>query len=351
MDRQIDELHRRAATRPEVIGLAGGLPALDLMPRAELARALAEVAASREALQYGWPEGDARLRTWIASRLATRGADVAPERVIVTAGAQQALAIAGALLATRTIAVGDATYPGALAALAGAGARIVASGGDARYLIEAVSNPHGVAPVDREELLATDGTLIVDEAYVELRFDGRVPRPLLADAPDRVWHVGTISKTISPGLRIGWLVPPPAHHAAALEVKRAADLQTSSVAQAALARLIATLDYDALLARARAVYAARARILVAALRRYLPSLRFAEPEGGMAVWLETEDHGDEIALVRTALEEGVMFDPGSAFRPVARSSLALRLGYATAPPGRLAEGIRRLALALARWRA
>ncbi len=339
MDPRIVELHRRAASQRGMICLAGGLPAVELMPRAELSRAFAEVAA--DALQYSWPEGDVRLRAWIAARLAARGAAISPERVIVTAGAQQALAIAGSLV-PGVIGVGDATYPGALDAFPRA-----AVTGDASYVIEGVSNPHGVARRDRGELLASERTLIADEAYAELRFDGRMPRPLAADAPDRVWHVGTVAKTIAPGLRVGWLVPPAAHHAAALARKQAADLQTSGVAQAALARLVATIDHDALVARARTAYAARAAILADALRRHLPSLRFAEPEGGLAIWAETDKPGDELALARAALACGVTFDPGSAFRPVASERIAVRLGFASARPADLVEGVRRLARAFA----
>ena len=174
-----------------------------------------------------------------------------------------------------------------------------ATAAPARYVIHGVSDPHGVELVDREALLATTGPVIVDEAYAELRFDGKTPRPLLADAPDRVWHVGTISKTIAPGLRVGWLIPPAAHHATALEHKAAADLQTSSVTQAALARLVATVDYDAI-ARARPHRVCRARRTRCAMRfiPHAPGCSFASPEGGFSIWIETERTGHELALLR-----------------------------------------------------
>ena len=341
MDRSILELHRQAATRPGVIGLAGGLPADELLPRAELARALADVADSRDALQYSWPEGLEPLRAWIAARLRARGASVGAERVIVTAGAQQALAIAAELVGG-TIAVGDATYAGALDAFRRAGVCVVREGEGAQYVLAGVSNPHGVA---REARPARGrGATIVDEAYAELRFDGRVPPPRIGDG---VWHVGTLSKTLAPGLRIGWLVPPAAQLAAALELKHASDLQTSTVAQAAAARVLALLDYDALLARARARYAERAARLADALRVHL-AVPFAEPEGGFSIWLETDERGDELALLRAALAEGVVFDPGSLFRPVATDRIAMRLSFSAAPIDQLAEGARRLAHVLTR---
>lgn len=357
MDPRILALHKAAAARDGMIGLAGGLPAGELVPRDALAAALAEVSAARgpeDALQYGWPEGDAELRAWIAGRLAARGASIDPERVIVTAGAQQALALVGKALGGARIAVGDATYPAAICAFEAAGAVVVERGGDAAYAITGASNPHGVERVDRAALLGGESVIVADEAYAELRFDGRTPRPLCADAPDRTWHIGTISKTLCPGLRVGWLVPPPGAHQAVLELKHAADLQTASLSQAALARLLGTIDYDDVVARARRFYAERCARLIEALRRYLPEAAFVEPEGGFSIWVETGEGGDDIALLEAAIEEGVVFDPGSAFRPGAGARggdterpLALRLSYSNAAPELYVEGARRLGRALA----
>lgn len=342
MDPQITQLQKEAAEREDVIGLAGGLPADELLPRQALSRALAEVTASREdALQYGWPEGTEQVRGWVVGRLAARGVALDPDRVIITAGAQQALAIAGTVLAGRSISVGAATYPGALDAFRRAGARLVARGGDVAYVMSGVANPIGRAlPVEAAPIA------IADEAYAELRFDGRLPRPLIADAPS-TWHIGTISKTIAPGLRVGWLIPPAAQHAEALEIKVASDLQTSSLTQAALGRLLQGLDYEDLVARARVEYARRADALVTALR-VLP-VTFDEPEGGFSIWATTDIAGDELAFLRMAIEEGVMVDPGSLFRVEPGETLAMRLSFSSAPADRLAEGARRLGRALERF--
>jgi 2-aminoadipate transaminase len=339
------ELQKEAAERKDVIGLAGGLPAEELLPRAELARALAEVTASREdALQYGWPEGVEQLRRWVTTRLAARGATIDPERVIVTAGAQQALWIVGALFRDHDIAVGDATYPAAMEAFRAAGANVVAHGGEVRYLIAGVSNPQGVPGDER-----VGGSLIVDEAYGELRFDGKLPPLLLSDGPDRVWHIGTISKTLAPGLRVGWLVPPESEHAAALEMKHAVDLQTASISQAALARFLTQFDYDAHVVKARGFYAERAAAMVDALHRHAPALRFTVPQGGFSIWIETDLTGDERTLLEAALAEGVMIDAGNEFRPRPSDRIAFRVSYSHVALDQIDEGARRLARTIERF--
>jgi 2-aminoadipate transaminase len=348
MDPRVVELHRRAACRHDVIALAGGLPADELLPRAALAAVIVDVTRTSAALQYGWPEGDERVRAWIARRLAARGFAISPARVIVTTGAQQALALVAAELAGARIAVGDATYPAALDAFEAAGAHATCGTADARYVIPGATNPVGVDVADRGVVLASGAQLVVDEAYAELRFDGRVARPLAADAPDRTWHVGTISKTLCPGLRVGWLVPPAQRHAAVLARKQAADLQTSGFSQLALARLLDVIDYDATLARARQCYAARAARLYGALRRHAPELRTREPEGGFSVWCETDTRGDDLALLEIALANGVSLDPGHVFRPGdAHAPVAFRLCFSFAPYDQLDEGVRRIARA---WR-
>ncbi len=354
VNHRVAELHKAASQRPGTIGLAGGLPADDLLPREALAKAFAAVSRAGEALQYGWPEGDSRVRSWVAERLARRGACVDPNSIIVTAGAQQALSLAARWLARRSqskIAVGDATYAGALDAFRAAGlAPVSVQVFSPHYAMAGVSNPHGVDRVDRQRLLATGEHLVIDEAYAELRFDGRIDRPLYADAPDRVFHVGTISKTVSPGLRVGWLIPPPAAHDQLVELKHADDLQAASAPQAAFADLLDRFDYDALVERARATYAARAARCVEALHRHVHGIEFTEPEGAFSVWVATELRGDDVELLEHALAEGVTFDPGSDFRPEADDRIALRVTYSNTPLDRIEEGVRRLGRVLERAR-
>src|SRR5262249_5771846 len=152
----------------------------------------------------------------------------------------------------------------------------------------------------RAQLLACGRPLVVDEAYAELLFDGRVERPLIADARDRTFHVGTLSKTLCPGLRVGWLVPPPQLLGDALRANRALGLEPGTLAQAVVEEYLAVGDSDARLVRARQAYAMRASDLVGALARWLPSARWVEPEGAFAVFVETDltgiDEADALAI-------------------------------------------------------
>ena len=356
MDGRIDRIQRRSAKMKGVSCLAGGLPADELFPRRALARSFLAVAMkpSSGALQYGWPEGNEGLRRFVAERLAARGADVTPEDVIVTNGAQQALAIVAEIFDVdgKCITVDDETYPGALDLFRARGARLSTDlrACDVAYVVTGASNPRGLglSPARRADLLASKKIIVADEAYAELRFDGALERPLVADARDRVVHVGTLSKTLCPGLRIGWMIVPRAHHEAALERKREMDLQAGSLAQAVVEGYLATGEYDAHVARARRTYATRAARLVRALRREIPWLRFQAPEGGFAVFAETDLYDvDEPGALEIAMRHGVSFDPGSMFRRTeSPHPLAMRLSCSQLGGAAMDEAVKRLARAL-----
>ena len=363
MDDRIERLQRRSAKNEGILSLAGGLPADELFPRRKLATAFLSVVRSSgscAALQYGWPEGSEGLRGWIADRLRARGADVRPDDVIVTSGAQQALAIAVELVGIdgRVVATEEETYPGALDLFRDRGAATVAGLRDDAacvYVVAGASNPRGLplSETRRAELLASRRPLLVDEAYAELRFDGRVAPPFLVDARDRTFHVGTFSKTLAPGLRVGWLVPPPRMLADALRVKRDLDLQAGSMAQAVVEGYLALGDYEERLGRARRTYATRARRLVRALERWLPGTRWVEPEGAFAVFVETDLRGiDEAHALAVANAHGVSYDPGSMFRPGGElDPFGFRLCYSSRKGEEIDEAVRRLARALDKVRA
>jgi 2-aminoadipate transaminase len=368
MDDRIDALQRRSARDPRAIGLAGGLPSEAQFPKRELGRSFFRVLeqAGAPALQYGWAEGFESLRGLIASRLRARGASASAGDVIITSGAQQAIAIALEVICKPGDRVGVAaeTYPAALDLLRER--RLVpvtpATGVRAHYAMPALGNPSGerLDPGARTTLLAGGLPVIEDDAYADLRFDGAAPRPLLAEAPAQVFHVGTFSKTLCPGLRIGWLVAPPRFRKRALRIKQGSDLHASTLAQAIVADLLGAtpegggLDFEARLVRLRRFYRARAAALTRALRVHLPDWQFNEPEGGFAIWARADRpspaprDSDEKAFLETAADEGVMVDPGSMFRASASSApMAIRLCFSAAPPAKFEEGVRRLARA---WR-
>lgn len=365
MSTPIDDLLRAAAADARVIGLAGGLPSEAQFPKRELARAFLRVLrrSGTPALQYGWAEGSDGLRAFVAGRLRARGADTRADDVIITSGAQQAIALALELTARAgdSVGVGAETYPAALELMRARRLVPVAQwrGPRVRYAMPAVHNPRGGALADaaRAELLGAGGAIIEDDAYAELRFDGPPARPLLADAPDRVLHVGTLSKTLSPGLRIGWLVVPDRLRERALRLKQGTDLQASSLGQAiAEAYLLGdgdlpAVDWDARLGRLRRLYRRRATLLLRALRSALPGWRFTKPAGGFAIWAEAPPDApavEELTLLRHAVAAGVAFDPGSTFRPdAAPRPLAVRLCFSAAPTASFQDGAQRLARA---WR-
>jgi 2-aminoadipate transaminase len=255
------------------------------------------------------------------------------------------------------VVVDELSYPAALDLFRARDLRLVSASAPSApafaYVMPGIANPTGepISEARASALLASTHAIVADEAYAELRFDGALPPLLLAEARERTWHVGTFSKTLCPGLRVGFLVPPRSQRAAALAAKQDADLQAGTLAQSILAHFLSADDFDARLARTRRIYADRAAHLVRALRKAIPSFRVREPEGGFSVWVETGEPGDELALLHAAIRNGVSFDPGRVFRRSPDDvSLSFRLCHSSAPIGDLEEGVARLARAFASWR-
>jgi 2-aminoadipate transaminase len=352
----IEKLLRSAAHHKGVISFAGGLPAPETFPRAELAQAAEEAttAMGETPLQYDWPEGRQRLRELIADRLGARGARVDPEDVHVTNGAQDALSLALDVLGPSEVHVDHATYPGALDVLGAKGIAAVSSRtAPVWYVMPAVHNPWGwsMSEQRRAQVLKAP-TILEDEAYADLTFEGPAPRPLLADAREKTFNLGTFSKTVSPGLRVGWLVAPQRWRAQLREAKARRDVQAGGLAQAMIERLLTRGEFDERLERLRRHYAQRCEHLLELLPR-LQSVRFGLPEGGFSVWVETEGVETDERLLARALARGVAFDPGTLFRaePHQYSTLSMRLSFSAVPVDQMQEGIARLAAALFEARA
>jgi 2-aminoadipate transaminase len=358
--------------RPDVLSLAGGLPAADALPRERIAAAAARALADPASAQYCETTGIAPLREVVAAHEAARiGRPVGD--VVVTSGSQQALdLVARALLDPGDpVVVEDPVYVGALQVLQATGAAIhtvpvddegmrvdllaerLADGLRPRlvHTVASFHNPRGVTlSEDRRRALAgladRYGFLVVeDDPYGLLAFDGTPPTPIAAFG-DRVVRLGSASKVIAPALRVGWLTGPAPLTAAVERLKQSTDLCGSSLTQAIAAELLADETwFEAHLADLRRANRERARALTEALDGEL-GVRRSTPTGGMFVWLDF-DTVDTTALLPRAVEQGVGFVPGSAFAAEAGHEHSARVCFATYPPDELREAVRRLAAALA----
>jgi 2-aminoadipate transaminase len=322
-------------------------------------------------LQYSSTEGLPAFREWIAARHGAR-----PERVIVTHGSQQALDIVArtVLVPGDPVALADPGYVGAIQAMRLGGGSLVAlptdedglgaealeellvSGWRPRlvYVVPNFHNPTGAtlcAPRARRLAHLADhfGFLIVeDDPYAEIRFSGHAPPPL-ATLTDRVVSIGTISKVLFPGLRVGWMVAPAWLAPSLALVKQAVDLHTSTLAQGIAFHLLTRPGFlTRHLTVLRAHYERQARVLSGALTtEFGATVEFTPPDGGLFLWARFRRPGiDTQALLPKAIDSGVAYVPGSAFSVTTPHGASLRLSYATAAPDDLAEGARRLATVL-----
>ena len=352
---------------PKVMSFAGGLPDPALFPRAEIAEALDRVMTAKapDTLQYGMTVGSTRLRERVAQMMHERyGVTCSAANIIVTTGSQQAIDLAVRVLHNPgdAIAVENPTYLGALQVFRAAGAQF--SGFDtpcARrialgYLIPDFSNPTGQRLTEAmrvDHLEAADRgryMLLEDAAYIELNYDQPRARSLLAldiercgsieDA--RTLFLGTFSKTLMPGLRVGWACGPRDVIARMIQLKECADILSPQLLQEAACELL-DLGFDTHVGRIRATYRARRDAMMATLEASMPpSVRWTRPGGGMFTWLELPDHVDADSLLpRTVREVGLAYVPGRHFMALNPRGNFLRLSFSMHETDLLAEGIAR----------
>ncbi|MGY1717051.1 PLP-dependent aminotransferase family protein [Geodermatophilus sp. SYSU D01106] len=368
------DVPRLPAPVPEGVDLdlSPGVPDLAAFPRAAWLRAERAVlaGASDADLGYGDPRGHPRLRTVLAAWLArTRGLRADADALVVVAGVAQTLALLGPLLdaasgAGTAVAVEDPGSRGAREALAHRGvptvpvpvdgeglvaAALSGSGAGAVLLTPAHQFPTGVvlSPARRRAVLAwardTGGLVVEDDYDAEHRYDRPPVAALQAAAPGSVLHTGSVSKSLAPGLRLGWAVPPPHLHAELVAARHAADLGGPVLPQLVLAELLASGAHDRHLRRVRTRQRARRDAVVAAVRAHLPGARVEGVAAGLHLLLTfTGRPGlDDTVLARRAREAGVLVHPLSWHR-VRPGPAGLVLGYAASPPGRLQEAVARL---------
>src|SRR5262245_46705272 len=363
----------KVTERPGIISLAGGLPSPETFPfeamRAAADRVLRD--SPREALQYAASEGYGPLRDWVADHLRAQGLRVEASQVLITSGSQQGLDLVGKILvdAGSTVAVESPTYLGALQAFApyepGFAAVACDDDGplpdalaDARgarflYVLPNFQNPSGrcMSEARRQAVVGSAQALglpiVEDNPYGELWFEAPPPAPLSTRWSDGSVYLGSFSKVLAPGLRLGYVVAPKALFPKLLQAKQAADLHTPSFNQRVVHEVIRDGFLRDHVPTIRARYRAHRDAMQAALARHLPSgCRWNAPAGGMFFWVEGPPRLDAIALLPRAVERGVAFVPGAAFYADHPRLNTLRLSFVTVPPEDIDRGIALLAQAI-----
>ena len=364
--------------QPDVISLAGGLPAPEVFPVQEFREAaeLVFVEMGAQALQYGPTEGYVPLKDWLVETMRERGVSVEPGNVLPTSGSQQALDLIGKLFIDPgdTILTESPTYVGALQAFNAYQPQYVTApidddGIQADHVEEVLANnkvkfiyampnfqnPSGVTlSLERRhrlvELAAKYGAFIIeDDPYGELRYEGEDLPPLNALHKENVLYLSTFSKTMAPGIRLGWVVAPEKLINRLVLIKQGADLHTSSLIQMIAYDICRRGNLKNRVKLIRRVYGERRDTMLAAMDKYFPpGVTWTHPQGGMFLWVRLPEHVNATELLKIALEEKVAFVPGSAFYPEGGGNNTMRLNFSNAKPGMIEEGIQRLGRALKR---
>lgn len=381
----IRELFKLLGT-PGIISFAGGFPD-SAMFDVEGLREASQKALTEEpggALQYGATEGYEPLRTQLSAFMKTKGVDVDPSGLIVTTGSQQALDLLGKTMISPgdKVIVEGPTFLATIQCFRLYGAQLISAPIDENgvktdelekliaehkpkfvYLIPTFGNPSGaMLSLERRkkvlELAVKYQTLVVeDDPYGDLYFGEAPPPSILALAKDvpfsreLIAHCGSLSKVLSPGLRIGWMIAPAELLSKATMCKQFSDAHTSTFAQATAAQYLKSGRMPGTLVHVREVYGQRAQAMGAALKRELgDAVSFTQPHGGLFFWARLTGANGKLAdanvLAKRAIEKLVAFVPGAPFFAENPDVATLRLSFATADVARIEEGVKRLGQAL-----
>lgn len=380
MERSLIRELLKLARKDGLILLSGGFPDPATFPVAELQEVTREVLATNAALalQYGPTEGDPVLRDELVKWMAKDGITVKAENILITTGSQQALDILGKIFLNPgdVIVLELPSYLGGLQAFRTYGADLIGvpqdgDGIDADLLAQTLAglrregrrpkflyavpdfqNPSGITWTRqrRERLLALArefGTLVVeDNPYREMRFTGEAPPPIIALDPEgRTIYLSTFSKTLAPGLRIGWIAGPERIVSQCVTAKQAMDLCGPALTQAIVAGLLRRGDLLRRLPGVVAIYRRKCDVMLEALAREMPEgVRWTHPEGGLFIWVTLPQGLDAGALLRPAVEEeGVAYVPGAAFHADGSGRNTMRLNFSYPSEREIGEGIARLA--------
>jgi 2-aminoadipate transaminase len=364
----------KVTEQADILSFAGGLPAPELFPVAEIQiaceRVLREGGAA--ALQYGPSEGFAPLRECFAAESRRRGIDCTADDILIMTGSQQPLDLAGKIFldAGDCVLTESPTYMAALQAFQSYEVRFAAAPTDELglipdslpaliererpkflYTIPNFQNPTGVtlAAQRRQEIYAIAaryGLIVLeDDPYGALRYAGENIPPIKSlDTEGLVIYQSTVSKTIAPGLRVGWVVASEAIRRKLIIAKQAADLHTSSFDQRIVHRYLTDFDSPAHIERIRCAYGERFAAMDAALGEFMPAgFTWTHPEGGMFLWVTCPAGVDTHDLMLEAMKRKILFVPGRDFFPDASGQRFMRLNFSNTPPKLIREGMGRLA--------
>jgi 2-aminoadipate transaminase len=369
----------KVTERPGILNFAGGLPSPKTFPvpamRAACATVLGEGSSiARPALQYAVSDGLPELRAWVAAEMGRHGARVAPEQVLITTGSQQGLDLLAKVLIDEgaPVLVETPTYLGALQAFMPMQPRVESVSSDddgvqpealrARlavnpetprfmYLAPNFQNPTGrtMSEARREAVLAVcrehELPIVEDNPYGELWFDAPPPGPLLARWPEGVLYLGSFSKILAPGLRLGYVIAPPALYPKLLQAKQAADLHTPGFNQRLVIEVLKNDFLDRHVPTIRALYKSQRDAMMDALARHMAGLdvTWTHPAGGMFVWVRLPAGADAQALLPQAVDAGIAFVPGAPFYAHQPDKRTLRLSFVTSTAEQIDQGMATLA--------
>lgn len=356
----------KVTERPEVISFAGGLPSPATFPAERMREAAERVLrdAPGAALQYSATEGFLPLREWIAERYRVR-----VSQVLITTGSQQALDLLGKVLIDpeSPVLVETPTYLGALQSFSMYEPRYVqlptddagllpdqftpelTRGARLLYAQPNFQNPTGRrTPVERRRALAAFAQsspfpVLEDDPYGALNYAGEPLPSMLSMAPDHIVHLGTFSKVLAPGLRIGYIIAPEELHFKLVQAKQATDLHTPSLTQRIAYEVIRDGFLDTHIPTIRQLYSAQCEAMLASLARHMPEgVNWNRPEGGMFIWVKLPAGFDSMALLDAAIARNVAFVPGAPFFADDAQANTLRLSFVTVPPEKIEIGIAQL---------
>jgi 2-aminoadipate transaminase len=370
----------KVTEKPEIISFAGGLPAPEFFPKAQMAEAFSRAILEdgEKALQYSTTEGYAPLRQWIAARMQSKGIRAEADNILITSGSQQGLDLLAKVLVNTgdKVLVERPTYLAALQTFSLFEVNFVTVASDdegmdiddaerklrenpdikAIYLVANFQNPSGttLGAERRQRLMALASQygvrILEDDPYGELRYRGETIAPIKSlDEEGLVTYISTFSKTITPGLRIAWLVAEPKIYAKLSIAKQATDLHTNTVSQFAVYRYLTEHNADEHIIKLCDVYGERCRVMLDSLAKYFPAdVRWTKPEGGMFLWVELPPHLNTAKMLPEAINAKVAFVPGAPFFANERPQNFMRLNFSNQTPERIEIGIQKLAEVIAK---